>query len=91
MTTKIGKFIISTVGEYYPNGPQTKMEIVGLDRFYETFVFEFNNWCECGCKTPEIDPAELDSLAANTREDARRNHIELCLKYDKRRTNQWPK
>ena len=63
-------------------------EEIGCGRLFETFVFKAGKPCdapECGCGLPEIDGSEIDSLSANTRKDARDNHIKLCRKFARRK------
>lgn len=58
MTTRVGKYLISSVGEYFSNGiplggwEWKDLEEVGLGRKYETMVFKFKGICrdkECDC------------------------------------------
>lgn len=90
MTTRIGKYLVSSVGEYFPFGVPTNgwtwadVVEVGLGRKYETMVFKIGKVCrdpECNCRRPEINPRELTMLPANRRGDAQKNHIKLCLEY----------
>ena len=78
-----GKYIVSTVGEYNPYDDKKDMVHIGLGRFYETYVFRAkidkeNNCCGYSVK----DWSEIDSLGANKAEEAARNHIEMCEKWD---------
>jgi len=82
LATKVGKHLISTVGEYRPKGEDGKRTKIGCGRFFETFVFKtIGGQCECGCGLPVFDPSEIDSLHANDAKTADRNHITLCKKY----------
>jgi len=81
MHTKVGKYIISTVGEYYPIDSD-EMEEIGLERFYETYVFHAkpDAYHECGCAVIE-DYGHLDSMDANDASTAQKNHMKMIKKY----------
>ena len=89
LCTEVGKFLISTVGDYRPVSERKgesfgPMKEVGCNRMFETFVFRWKNRCdikECGCGLPKIIPSEIDTLGANTAKEATVNHYKLCLKY----------
>lgn len=84
LTTKIGKYLISSVGEFvadYLKNP--KCETIGYNRLYETMVFEAGKPCECGCGLPEISGSELDMNGYNTAKDATEGHNKLCKKWSK--------
>ena len=95
MATKVGPWLVSTVGEYvHPrhSGASEKTEAewlkenwpgeeIGYGRKYETMVFEAGKTCECGCGLPTIDGSAVDFMGANTAGDARENHMALCRKY----------
>jgi hypothetical protein len=62
-----------------PNG-----EEIGFGRFYETMVFRAGKPCKaagCGCGLPETSGSEIDFGGYNTAGEARKGHIELCLKW----------
>ena len=83
--TKIGKYLVSTVGEMYIDREHEKlsrMEQIGCDRLFETFVFYAIGTCKEGC-CPRFTGNEIDSLPANDRKTANRNHLKLCRKYAK--------
>lgn len=95
LCTVVGKYLISTVGEYVPPHASGGSEMaenvwlsenwpgmdVGHDRKFETMVFIAGKRCKCGL--PEIKrPAnELDFSGYKTRGDAARGHEAMCLKY----------
>lgn len=82
LATEIGKHIISTIGEFYRKPDDTEPEEIGCDRKFETFVFEkIAGRCACGCGIPKFEPCVIDSLPANDRATANRNHVKLCRKY----------
>jgi hypothetical protein len=80
--TYVGKYIVSTVGEY------RGMEDIGCDRKYETYVFKAKRMpkgkdvCEA-CPFTVSDFLEIDSLGANTAKEAFKNHYKLCSKWSK--------
>lgn len=85
LCTQVGNYLISTIGEYRPDGKGGKRETVGCDRFFETFVFKLGrkfSRCECGCQMPEPnDWCEIDSIPANDAAAADKNHLKMCRKY----------
>jgi len=49
MTTKVGRYLVSTVGDYRPRDSE-KAEELGYQRLYETMVFKASKPCqEEGC------------------------------------------
>lgn len=81
--TQVGKYLISTVGEYFPSGSE-KMESVGIARFYETMVFKITGECDCGCGLPMHDCSELEIAAYQTAAEANKGHEKLVKKYLKK-------
>jgi hypothetical protein len=85
LATRIGNFLISTVGDYRPrrNGEQLgEREKIGCDRFFETMVFKIGKGeCNCGCGLPAFASSEIDFLSANDHKSADANHRKLCRKY----------
>jgi hypothetical protein len=97
LTTKVGPWLISTVGEWVPpehardeawmkaNWPGQE---IGAGRKYETYVFKAGERCvekKCArCGLPVNQGPELDSRSANTPGDANRNHMALCKKWAKK-------
>ncbi|HUX39330.1 MAG TPA: hypothetical protein VMV44_15630 [Rectinemataceae bacterium] len=84
MATKVGKYLISTVGDYFPMNAE-KREEIGYKRFYETMVFKAGKPCKadgCRCGMPAIDGQELDFAPYNTAEDAQEGHLAMCEKYE---------
>lgn len=85
MATGIGEYVVSTVGDLRhreANGNRSERKEIGLDRMYETCVFETGgSLCTCGCGMPDISGSEIDGLAANDPATARLNHMAMCAKY----------
>lgn len=84
MATKVGKHLISTVGDYYPMSATERQEI-GHKRFYETMVFRAGKLCKadgCLCGMPTIDGHEIDFMPYNTAKDAQAGHLAMCKKYE---------
>ena len=79
LATKVGAFIISTVGEYYPGG-SPEMQPIGFNRYFETYVFRVGEVIECGCIKPS-DWTEIDSDGYQTAIDAQNGHRAMCRKY----------
>ena len=88
MATDVGDYLVSTVGEFYPNmniPPERglgKMEDVGCDRKYGTCVFKkLDGSCKCGCELPNREGSECEGVGANDAKTAQDNHMEMCHKY----------
>lgn len=91
LCTDVGNYLVSTVGDFHPNVGRygekyidiNKVEEIGLGRLYETMVFKKKEGtCDCGCGLPNIDLTDIDMMAANLPQDARKNHMLMCYKYD---------
>lgn len=75
--THVGKFCISTVGDYRPDmkgGDLGERMDIGYERAFETFVFDL-------LPSGGIDLTEIDTLPANDSKTAEKNHMKMCLKY----------
>lgn len=85
LCTKVGDYMISTVGNYWPDGIRGKKHPIGSGRDFETFVFRLGKKfarCECGCGVPKpSDMSEIDSLPANDCRTADKNHMKMCRRY----------
>lgn len=81
LCTKVGDYLVSTVGEFYARDNDAKPTTIGCDRTYETFVFEAGSPCECGCGLPGMGSDEIDTLPANDAKTANANHMAMCRKY----------
>lgn len=79
LTTRIGGYLISTIGCYLPEGAQEYKEI-GWKRKFETYVFT------CDGDNSDGDPHitnlyEISSKAYNKSIDAEEGHYRICWKY----------
>lgn len=86
LCTKVGKYLVSTVGQYVPD-EKVGYQDIGCDRKYETMVFLAGKPCaskECGCGLPSISGSELDYAPANDPKTAKDNHMKLCRKWARR-------
>lgn len=86
MATQVGKYLISTVGEYRPEGDGKPRRTIGAgdQSFFETYVFEAGQTCSvagCGCGMPDISGSEIDGERSATAGDATAKHYEYCNKY----------
>ena len=84
MTTQVGAYLVSTVGEYFPpHGMDldNDMSNIGDKRKYETMVFHAGEPCACGCGLPQIDGVELDGVGYNNAKDATEGHDFMCIKW----------
>ena len=84
LNTCVGKYIISTVGEYYPRD-EGKMDTLGasIDSFYETMVFRARK-SENKCCPYEISGDELDCIRYSTSDNAYLGHLKECKKWAKK-------
>ncbi len=88
LCTVIGGYLVSTVGDYRPMGPYTKLDTIGCDRFFETMVFRASRCIAEGCTCGEYrqhSGASLDFAPANTRAEAHAAHMAMCTKWAKRK------
>lgn len=86
LTTEIGRFLVSTVGNYWPPSLNEMTEI-GYERYYETMVFRFKGRCEekdCGCGQPIILLADLDMVGYQTGGEACFGHMAMCDKWSRK-------
>ena len=86
MVTQVGKYLISTIGEYVYKGKRTE---IGLDRYFETMVFIAGKPCKnkgCLCGMPEISGEEIDDQGYKTEGEAQVGHMKLCWEYANRET-----
>jgi hypothetical protein len=86
LCTKVGKFLISTVGDlhYSHDSGERRTLGAGKDSFFETYVFKAGPRCSdeaCGCKQPTIDGSEIDGERCATAGEAQTLHIKYCEKY----------
>lgn len=73
--THVGRWCVSTVGEYMPNGTE-QPRTIGVDRFFETMVFR--------CDAKGIEPEsweEIDFAPYNDRDAAEAGHIAMCERW----------
>lgn len=84
MTTVVNGYIVSSVGDYHPGGCD-EMRAIGSGRFFETYVFRLDRFCDaanCACGLPiPADWTEIDAEAYQTEEDARVGHAAVVAKY----------
>lgn len=82
LATRIGKFLVSTVGDYRPRSEGGKKVQIGAgdDAFYETYVFACDGEEDTG--DPIIpDFTEIDGERYAESIDAERGHYRYCEKY----------
>lgn len=80
LSTLVGSFLVSTVGDYRPNGRDRETLGSSEDSFFETHVFE------CDGETPEGDPnvlswSNIDGERYSQSIAAERGHYDYCRKY----------
>lgn len=79
LATRIGGFLISTIGDYRPRGKERETIGAGPDSFFETFVFRCDGETKDG--NPDSDLSEIDSERYATSIEAERGHYRYCKKY----------
>lgn len=95
LATYVGKYIVSTIGEYKPDNvirsiirQKAEFDEMGLERLYETMVFKAKKSVEkeyqC-CPFTMVSP-ELDFSGYNDPSSAYRGHLELCRKWSRKDT-----
>ena len=82
LSTRIGKYLVSTIGDYRPFGKRGERETLGSDddSWFETYVFRCDGESEHG------DPilaswAEIDGERYAVSIEAERGHYRYCEKY----------
>ena len=83
LSTRVGKFLISTLGDYY--SAQGKRETLGCgeDSWYETMVFACDGEAETG--DPIVKSwTEIDGERYPTSLEAEHGHYRYCEKYASR-------
>ena len=91
LCTEVGKYLISTVGEYRPDGIDKPMESLSTtpNMFYETMVLELNgSRCKCGCGLPDVHLSALEVDRYETPKEANEKHLEYCKKYAEKVKNE---
>lgn len=89
MCTQVGSYLISTVGDYRPDGVDGERETIGAGKesFFETYVFKAGPTCTvegCGCDMPELEEAcEIDGERSATAGESKDAHMRYCHKYAK--------
>ena len=82
MNTYVGKYIVSTVGEYKNSlTKEGEWEPLGMDRLYETMVFKAQRSGYGCCKWRIIVEKEMDMKGYNDEKSAYKGHLELCKKW----------
>jgi len=88
LCTKVGKYLVSTIGEFFAKNEDEKPTEIGCNRLFETMVFKAGKPCNaevCGkCGMPEIDGRELDFTGYKKIGDAARGHVTMCHKWAKK-------
>ncbi len=81
LSTVVGGYLVSTVGEYRPRG-EDEPKPIGVGRLYETMVFVASTCEHHDCdEHHQATGRELDFAAANDRKAARAAHVAMCRKW----------
>jgi len=84
LATYVGKYIVSTVGDY-PDSITGKFTNIGANRMFETMVFKAKKSDNKCCPYEIIVEKHVDMEGYNKQEDAMEGHYKLCEKWSKRR------
>jgi hypothetical protein len=79
LSTRIGKYLISTVGDYRKVDGDGLPQEIGSGRLFETFVFPCDGETEFG--DPANDLNSIDSECYNDSKKAEDGHYEMCYKW----------
>lgn len=82
LNTRVGPWIVSTVGEYTPRLLSSEVRPLGggTHDLYETMVFVAKREAGCGCWVQESG-AERDCVRYATHEEAQSGHLAMCEKW----------
>lgn len=87
LCTKVGRYLISTVGDYFDSRDVRQTLGAGSESFFETYVFEAGPPCAvegCGCGQPALaNASEIDGERCATAAEAQSLHIQYCEKYSR--------
>lgn len=88
LNTRVGKYIISTVGELRDirNNEDIGFEEIGCDRKYETMVFKATKAKDKCCPYRMKKPSALDFEGYNDPGKAYKGHLKMCLKWAKKQS-----
>lgn len=85
MATMVGRWLISTVGDYHPhqNNLLEPPTTLGCDKdgLFETYVFPCDGVDGCGCCPRITELSEVFGQRCATATEAQRQHIEICKLY----------
>lgn len=82
LTTRVGEFIISTLGDYHPCSEKHEQDTLGAgpEDLYETMVMPVDREEGCSVGAGKTWEPELQERFA-TSEAAEQRHMELCVLY----------
>lgn len=81
--TKVGPWVVSTIGDYFPSPMREPLNSpVGDEKplFYETVVFPVTGALGCGC--PDHHGQEVDGRRYATAQEATAGHMGMCRKWE---------
>jgi hypothetical protein len=91
LCTKVGRYLVSTVGDYFPPCQREideKRQTIGAGEksFFETYIFKVRpgKKCtdpQCGCGLPNICLTEVEGYRTATAGQATATHMKMCRKY----------
>lgn len=91
LNTYVGKYIVSTVGEYVPADSRESdwmkkngFKEIGLDRTYETMVFKAVKSKDKCCPWRQSTGSNLDMEGYNDADSAAAGHMKTCIKWSKK-------
>lgn len=75
--TRVGDWRVSTVGDYHPPHRENEREMIGCDRYFETFVFPVSGHGEHG-EGVVADWGERYSRGYDEAVEAEIGHMQIC-------------
>lgn len=94
LCTDIGSYRISTVGAYYPTDSTPHMDMIGWQRYYETYVFNLINGKISSHQEIDSESIGFDKDKENPYDkdkEAEAMHERMCLKYAEIGFKEWMK
>jgi len=83
LNTYVGKYIVSTVGEYVSPLSDKEFAQIGFNRLYETMVFTAQKTKTKCCPYMVKDYTELEMIGYNDAGEAYKGHLKACKKWSK--------
>jgi hypothetical protein len=83
LSTYVGKYIVSTLGEMKSLWNDEEFEDIGCDRKYETMVFKARKSKNKCCPWVQKSGEDVDFDGYNDAGEAYKGHLKMCKKWGK--------